>query len=143
MRVIASPIAYNEDACLNNSSGSARDYEIKINNMWSDLDQDGVHDELDLCPNWDDALLGAACQDGFDNTIDDIYTDCQLCQGVDMGCPSDINNDGTVDINDFLSFVSAFGDPCTSCTEDLTGDGQVNVTDFILLNSQFGWICGP
>ena len=55
-------------------------------------------------------------------------------------CPGDINGDGLVDINDFLSLNSAFGSNCT-CAEDINGDGTVDVNDFLELNSAFGNVC--
>ncbi len=145
MRVIICPIPYNDEPCLNFASGSARDYEFKTlcDIPCSDMDMDEVCDSVDVCDNWDDNLLGTACNDGFSNTVDDEYIDCETCVGTDEGCPSDINQDGSVDVNDFLSFVSAFGSTCLSCAEDINDDGLVDVADFIVFNSQFGWVCGP
>ncbi len=56
-------------------------------------------------------------------------------------CPSDINGDGTVDINDFLSFNSAFGSSCDGCPEDINQDGIVDINDFLALNSAFSNPC--
>ncbi|MHC4210313.1 MAG: hypothetical protein ACYSWT_11435 [Planctomycetota bacterium] len=41
---------------------------------------------------------------------------------------SDLNADGSVEIQDVLLVVAAWG-PCADCPEDLNGDGQVNGTD--------------
>lgn len=56
-------------------------------------------------------------------------------------CPADLNLDGIVDINDFLTYNSAFGQFCTSCLEDINNDGVVDVSDFLELNTAFGDIC--
>jgi hypothetical protein len=56
-------------------------------------------------------------------------------------CSGDINEDGTVNVEDFLLLNSAFGSSCMSCDEDIDGNGAVNIDDFLLLNSSFGSTC--
>jgi photosystem II stability/assembly factor-like uncharacterized protein len=51
-------------------------------NGQGDSDGDGICDEFDACPNFDDNLLGTSCEDGDDDTYDDIYVDCDVCEGV-------------------------------------------------------------
>ncbi|MEM6805594.1 MAG: hypothetical protein AAF696_29625 [Bacteroidota bacterium] len=47
-----------------------------------DTDNDGVCDVLDTCPNFDNNLIGTACDDGLACTINDVWgTDCK-CQGT-------------------------------------------------------------
>ncbi|MDG1261219.1 MAG: GC-type dockerin domain-anchored protein [Flavobacteriales bacterium] len=52
-------------------------------------------------------------------------------------CPGDLTDDGMMDIDDVLFFLTNFG--CTQdCELDLTGDGIVNTADllvFLLLYS--------
>src|SRR5690606_3693380 len=56
----------------------------------SDGDNDGVCDEVDLCPGLDDALIGTACDDGDPCTENDLYTLNCLCEGTPIpDCPPD------------------------------------------------------
>jgi len=66
------------------------------------------------------------------------------CTGtIDQGgCPADINEDGEVDVNDFILLNSSFGTTCSQCPSDINEDGEVDVEDFLILNSQFGQDCG-
>ena len=57
-------------------------------------------------------------------------------------CPEDINQDGLVDILDFLELNSAYSSACI-CREDIDRDGIVGVADFISLNSAYGNPCRP
>ena len=60
-------------------------------------------------------------------------------------CPEDINQDGLVNVVDFIALNSMFGNSCMTCREDINRDGTVNVLDFIDLNSAYGADCsaGP
>jgi hypothetical protein len=51
-----------------------------------DADGDGVCDADDVCPGWDDNLLGTPCDDGDVCTENDIYVDCDSCAGTPGGC---------------------------------------------------------
>ena len=55
-------------------------------------------------------------------------------------CPEDINQDGIVDVLDFIDLNSAFSSTC-SCREDIDRNGIVDVLDFIEFNSAFGSLC--
>ncbi|MHC4347755.1 MAG: dockerin type I domain-containing protein, partial [Planctomycetota bacterium] len=48
----------------------------------------------------------------------------------------DIDGDGSVNIDDFLAMLAAWG-PCPAppdpCPADLDGDGSVGITDFLIL----------
>jgi hypothetical protein len=70
-----------------------------------------------------------------------------LIQGVQVPyeyynhyCPADINQDGLVDVIDFLELNSAFGNTCV-CRADIDRSGVVDVLDFLEFNSAFGSIC--
>ena len=53
--------------------------------------------------------------------------------------PGDINDDGTVDVTDFLALSRVFGTMCEEpCDEDLNDDGRVDVADFLVLSRNFG-----
>jgi len=49
----------------------------------------------------------------------------------------DLNCDGSVDFDDLLSVISAFG-PCDGCLEDLDGNHQVDFDDILTLLSAWG-----
>jgi hypothetical protein len=52
-----------------------------------DADGDGVCDEDDICPDFDDNLIGTPCDDGDPCTINDVYTADCLCAGTyDPAC---------------------------------------------------------
>jgi hypothetical protein len=46
------------------------------------------------------------------------------------GAAADVNGDGTVDVQDLVAVIMAWG-PCTGCPEDGNGDGQVDVLDLV------------
>jgi hypothetical protein len=58
----------------------------------------------------------------------------------DGGCPEDVDASGTVDVNDLLSVISAFG-PCEGCDEDFNGDGEVGVDEILAVLSLYGQDC--
>ncbi|MHC4108722.1 MAG: dockerin type I domain-containing protein [Planctomycetota bacterium] len=59
-------------------------------------------------------------------------------------CIGDIDQDGDVDVVDFLALLGAWG-PCppepAECPADLNGDGTVNVVDFMILLGNWGLCC--
>jgi hypothetical protein len=68
-------------------SFSAVDYCGTGEEPCSDSDQDGVCDEDDICPGFDDNLIGTACDDGNPCTSNDVYTTNCLCEGTPIpGC---------------------------------------------------------
>ncbi len=77
----------------------------------SDADGDGICDEEDVCP-------------GFDDTVD---TDGD---GIPDGCesPDDITGDGIVDGDDLALLLAAWGQ-CSGCAADIDGDGVVDGAD--------------
>ncbi|MCH2133523.1 MAG: alpha/beta hydrolase-fold protein [Phycisphaerales bacterium] len=54
-------------------------------------------------------------------------------------CPSDINGDQTVDINDILGMLAAWNTSDSSA--DIDGDGTVDVVDMLILLDDFGQDC--
>jgi len=48
----------------------------------TDTDGDGICNDFDICDNFDDTLLGTPCNDENSNTWDDVYVNCDLCEGV-------------------------------------------------------------
>jgi hypothetical protein len=77
-------------------------------------------------------LDGAGDSDGSNNAY--VTT-------IDIGaledCPADISGNGSVDVDDVLAVVAAFGD-CGSCSEDIDGDGTVGVDDLLVVIAAFG-----
>lgn len=53
----------------------------------------------------------------------------------------DLDQNGIVNTNDYLLFLSAFGNPCMSCIEDFNEDGAVNTLDFLRLLDKLGYTC--
>ena len=51
-------------------------------------------------------------------------------------CVSDVNGDGTVDVNDLLQVIAAWGNP--GGDEDINADGSVDVNDILLLIAGWG-----
>jgi hypothetical protein len=52
-------------------------------------------------------------------------------------CPSDLNGDDIVSVNDLLQMLGAWG-PCADCPEDLNADGAVDVGDLLVLLAAWG-----
>ncbi len=48
------------------------------------------------CPGWNDNLLGTPCDDGDQSTGNDLYVDCEVCQGTFL----DADGDGIADYLD-------------------------------------------
>lgn len=92
-----------------------------------DSDNDTVCDFNDVCPGFDDLLIGLSCDDGDVCTTGDVYTDCEVCAGTfqdndnDTVCDAD---DVCPDFNDLLLGTSCDdGDDCT--INDVYTDCQV------------------
>jgi len=56
------------------------------------------------------------------------------------GCDEDLNNDGTVGVDDLLQLLAAYGSSCM-CPEDLDGNGVVGVDDLLQLLAAYGLDC--
>ena len=52
-------------------------------------------------------------------------------------CEGDINTDGTVDVNDLLTVIAAWG-PCKGCAEDVDANGVVEVNDLLAIIAAWG-----
>ena len=74
-------------------------------------------------------LSGTVASIDFDAVLD---LDLVATGELDATLPGDINGDGTVDVEDLLLLLAAWGD-CTDCPEDLDGSGAVDVDDLLIL----------
>ncbi len=86
--------------------------------VFQDMDDDGICDAEDLCPNMDDNLIGSGCDDGDDCTVDDTYmADCS-CQGSyvdadnDGYCVGEDDDDNDPCVPDNSGPGCDTGDPC-------------------------------
>lgn len=59
------------------------------------------------------------------------------CEDPAPLCPSDLNNDGVVDVSDLLVLFANWG-PCGVCSSDINSDGVVDVSDLLLLLGSWG-----
>ena len=69
---------------------------------------------------------------------------CLLCASEANACSADLDNNGKVEISDFLILVDQFGQTCPSeaaCSADLDNNGKVEISDFLILVDQFGQTC--
>ena len=91
----------------------------------TDSDGDGVCDEDDQCPAFDDNLIGTSCDDGDSCTINDVYgTDCNCA-----GTFADSDGDGVCDGDDIC--------PGGDDTIDLDGNGVPDDCDCSSGNGSF------
>ncbi len=44
---------------------------------------------------------------------------------------SDLNNDGNVDVLDYIIFLGVFNSPCPACAEDFIADGLIDTRDYL------------
>jgi hypothetical protein len=98
-----------------------------------DADADGVLDTEDNCPL---VANGPLIPDAGGNSQRDTNGD-----GYGNVCDADLNNDGTVNINDLAALKSVFltMDP----DADFNGDGRVNILDLAIMKSMFLQPPGP
>lgn len=137
-----------EDTLKVNGFGEADDYNLafvaKI--VMEDEDNDTICNEDDVCPNFNDNLIGTYCDDSDDCTLNDVYTNSCNCAGIF----TDADNDGVCDVNDLCpNFDDTIDvdndnlpDACDDCFYNLTisnnqivSSASYNVEDYISSNS--------
>jgi len=87
-------------------------------NVFDDIDNDGITDCIDPCPNFDNNLIGTSCEDGDVCTTGETFDTSCNCSG---GVFQDSDNDGICDANDqcggfddtLIGMPCSDGDPCT------------------------------
>jgi hypothetical protein len=115
------------DNCPTHANPLQEDWNTNgIGDTCEDSDNDGLSDENELNEGTDPALQdtdGDGLTDGFEiefsNTDPtDMDSDNNLCSdGEQLAnlcgvCPSDLNNDGSINITDLLIFITSFGTTC-------------------------------
>jgi hypothetical protein len=97
-----------------------------------DADGDGVCDgnEVEGCQD------AAACNYNADAT-DAGTCDYDSCVTEPEGCDADLNDSGTVGVEDLLLLLSDFGCVSGNCSGDVDGDGVTGVSDILVLLSSF------
>jgi len=87
--------------------------------MLADADGDGVCDGADVCPNFDDNLIGAACDDNDPCTLGDVYTSACACVGTYTDSDGDMICDGEDDCPNLdNSLIGQSCDDSNNCTSD-------------------------
>lgn len=111
-RVNGDPINAEELALIQDWVDDGALEDCRCVNGAPDTDNDGICDAIDLCPGYDNSLIGTACDDGIPCTTNDVIDkDCN-CKGT-VSMDSDL--DGVCDALDMAIY-----DPCTA---DGTIDG--------------------
>ena len=114
---------FNPDSGVvdNHTSAGNQDFFITRFSPIADTDGDGVFDNLDNCTqtanlsqiDTDGDKYGNACDGDFDQSgtvdLNDYFTFLSLFGSVDAN--ADFNENGTVDLNDYFSFLGMFGQP--------------------------------
>ncbi len=84
-----------------------------------------------FCGNY--APNGQHVLGSIDYEYDNTYSD-------QCDCPSDVNQDGEVNVNDILTIIANFG--TSNVLGDVDEDGFVDVNDLLLTLGSFGQTCG-
>ena len=84
----------------------------------------------------DATLLGSNICTNTPNQIAGMYTDDGNNTICGSDCPSDINGDGFVNVNDLLTIIDQWG--LANSPADINDDGIVNVSDLLMVVSNWG-----
>ena len=78
------------------------------------------------------------------HTADSVWSaSIEINEGGGNDCPSDVNDDGTTNVDDLLQLLGEFGTDCTveDCTCDVDGSGSVDVNDLLAMLGFYGEDC--
>lgn len=96
-----------------------------------DIDEDGICDPLDDCPNLHQGLIGLPCDDGDICTVDDIFHEDCLCYGEYQ----DADGDGFCVFDDTDDTDPCIPDPTSPACFETNGDCfALDISDL-----EFGW----
>ncbi|UCD75154.1 MAG: hypothetical protein JSV91_15395 [Phycisphaerales bacterium] len=104
-----------------------------------DCNNNGIPDECDL----DDGVSEDCNGNGIPDECDIAHAfswdenDNGIPDECEDPCPTDINNDDLVNIDDIFAVLAAWG-PCEDCPEDLNDDGMVDIDDLFVVLAQWG-----
>ena len=112
-------VEFNYDEVSNTTSDT-----LSIN-LDSDTDGDQISDQNDNCIEVQNVSQRDTDQDGYGNA-----------------CDADFNNDGLVNLQDYITFRQAFGGD-TSVDADFDGDGLVDIKDYRVFGQLFDKAPGP
>jgi hypothetical protein len=115
---------------LNGITWSKQD--MNSGNPFSNIEPVDVNDTKDL----DKVIVGAGGATNLRGELAGTMEQTNILLGSD--CDADLDGNGSVDIDDLLAFISAWG-PCTSaCPADFDGNGEVAIDDLLILISAWG-----
>lgn len=116
-----------------------------------DSDNDGVCDDLDFCPGFNNQLIGTACDDHHPCTINDVYDmncncvgepapdadDDGVCDALDLAPNEPCTADGVIDGDEPINWTGSINNDCDGDGIPL---GQGDIDDFVACINQFGFV---
>ena len=76
-------------------------------------------------------MSGVVCADAYGDEVESAGVDGSISSGG--GMPGDVNDDGSVNVQDIILIVSMILDGDYSAVADVNGDNAINVQDIILI----------
>jgi subtilisin-like proprotein convertase family protein len=89
--------------------------------------------------DWTLHVVDTAAQDTGTLTAWSLIVAAPTTAACGPSCPVDINGDGTVNVSDFLAYLSLYA--AGNSRADFNGDGQINVQDFLAFLAAYAHGC--